>query len=67
MSLKEWQEYIVAAFPGIGAVLAKPILTKFGTIKKFVNASEERLQKVEKIGPEKAKRIKEVVDKEYEG
>ena len=66
MSLKEWQEYIVAAFPGIGAVLAKPILTKFGTIKKFVNASEERLQKVEKIGPEKAKRIKEVVDKEYE-
>ena len=66
MSLNEWQEYVVAAFPGIGATLSKPILKKFKTIKKFVNASEDSLQKVEKIGPEKAKRIKEVVDKEYE-
>ena len=66
MSLNEWQEYVVAAFPGIGATLSKPILKKFKTIKKFINASEDSLQKVEKIGPEKAKRIKEVVDKEYE-
>ena len=66
MSLKEWQEYIVAAFPGIGAILSKPILKKFKTIKKFVNASEDKLQKVEKIGPEKAKRIREVVERGYE-
>ena len=66
LSLDEWQEYIISSFPGVGATLAKPILKKFKTIKKFVNAKEESLQKVEKIGPEKAKRIREVLDKEYE-
>ena len=33
--------------------------------KKVVNAKEERLQKVGKIGEIKAKKIREVLDKEY--
>ena len=33
--------------------------------KKLVNASEKDLQEVEKIGPAKAKQIKDVVEKEY--
>ncbi len=66
MALKEWQEYIIASLPGVGATLAKPLLKKFKTIKKVVNAKEDKLQKVEKIGPEKAKRIREILDKEYE-
>jgi Fanconi anemia group M protein len=67
MTLKQWQEFIVSSFPGIGGSLAKPLLKKFKTIKKFVNAKEETLQKVDKIGPTKARRIKEVLEKEYGG
>ncbi len=65
MSLKEWQEYIVSSFPGIGATLAKPILKKFKTIKKIVNAKQERLEKVEKIGPKKAEMIRKVLEEKY--
>lgn len=67
LSLKEQQEYVVGSFPGIGPTLAKPLLKKFKTIKRLINAKEDKLQKVEKIGPEKAKRIMEVVDSEYDG
>ncbi|KYK24554.1 hypothetical protein AYK26_03160 [Euryarchaeota archaeon SM23-78] len=61
----ELQEYIVGSFPGVGPVLAKPLLKKFKSIKKIVNAKEEQLKKVELIGDKKAKRIKEIVEKEY--
>ncbi|HLC96510.1 MAG TPA: DEAD/DEAH box helicase [Candidatus Nanoarchaeia archaeon] len=67
MSLKEWQEYIVAALPGIGATLAKPLLKKFKTVRKLFNAKHEQLEKVEKIGPKRAEEIRKVLDNEYEG
>ena len=67
LTLKEQQEYIVSSFPGIGPTLAKPLLKKFKSIKKIVNAKQENLEKVGKIGPEKAKGIREVVEKDYEG
>ena len=67
MSLKEWQEYIVSALPGVGGTLAKPLLKKFRTVKKIINAKPEKLEKVEKIGPKKAQAIKDVVEREYEG
>ncbi|MBU1198436.1 MAG: DEAD/DEAH box helicase [Nanoarchaeota archaeon] len=63
---KDIQEYIIGAFPGVGATIAKPLLRKFKSIKKIVNAKEEDLKKVELIGDKKAKRIKEIVDKKYE-
>lgn len=62
----ELQEYIIGALPGVGPVLAKPLLKKFKTIKKIINAKEEQLKKVELIGDKKAKRIKEIIEKEYE-
>jgi Fanconi anemia group M protein len=62
---KELQEYIISAFPGVGSILAKPLLKKFGTIRNIVNAGEEELKQVELIGDKKAKRIKEVVEKDY--
>jgi Fanconi anemia group M protein len=65
-SLKEQQEYIVSALPGVGATLAKPLLKKFKTIKKLINAKKEKLEKITKIGPKKAQAIKDVVEKEYE-
>ena len=47
--------------------LARPLLEKFKTIKKIINAKQEKLEKVEKIGPKKAAEIKKVTESEYEG
>jgi len=66
MTLKEQQEYIVSGLPGIGMALAKPLLGKFKSVKKIINAKPEKLEKVEKIGPKKAKAIRDVVEGEYE-
>jgi len=65
MSINEAQEYIISAFPNVGPQLAKELLKYFKTIKNFVNASEEELQKVEGVGDKKAKGIKDVNEKEY--
>lgn len=62
---KQLQEYIVSSLPGIGTSLAKPLLDKFGSIKKIVNASEEELKRVELIGDKKGKQLKELFEKEY--
>jgi len=64
-SLKEQQEYVVSSFPGVGGTLAKPLLKKFKSIKKIVNAKEESLKKIKLIGEKKAKRIREVIDSDY--
>jgi ERCC4-related helicase len=66
MTIREQQEYVISSLPGVGITLARPLLQKFRTIKKLVNAGEESLQKVEKIGPQKAKQIREVLDTEYQ-
>ncbi len=65
MSENEEQEVLVSGFPSINIALAKRLLSKFKTIRRIVNASEESLQKVEGIGEEKAKRIKGLVEREY--
>jgi len=65
LSLPEQQEYIVSSFPGVGPKLSKPLLRKFKTIKKIVNAKKEKLEKVEKIGPKKAEEIRKVLDSKY--
>lgn len=63
---KEIQEYIISSIPDIGPRLAPALLQHFKSIKKIANASIEELQKVELIGKIKAKRIKELMEKEYE-
>ena len=65
MTLKDWQEYIIAALPGVGSTLAKPLLREFKSVKNVVNASSDELKKVEKVGPIKAKKIKDITDSEY--
>jgi Fanconi anemia group M protein len=65
LTLKEQQEYIISALPGVGPVLSKPLLEKFGSVKNIINASIDKLKEVELIGEKKAARIKEIVDSEY--
>ncbi len=64
-TLKEQQEYIIESLPSIGPTLARSLLKKFKSVKKVVNASEEKLQKIKKLGPKKAKLIKKVIDSKY--
>ena len=64
---KELQEYIISSLPGIGKKIAKNLLEEFKTVKNIIQASEDELKNVELIGKKKAKRIKDIIDKEYEG
>ncbi len=66
LSLKEQQEFITSSLPGIGSSLAKSLLKQFKNIKKIVNANEEELKVVEKIGSKKASEIRKVLDSNYE-
>ncbi|MBU1201703.1 MAG: DEAD/DEAH box helicase [Nanoarchaeota archaeon] len=65
LSLKEQQEYLISAIPGIGAALARPLLKEFKSPGKVINASEEALRKVKLIGEKKAKKIRELIDSDY--
>ena len=64
-TLKEQQEYLIESLPTVGPTLSKSLLKKFKTVKKIINAKEEQLQKVEKIGKLKAKKIKDVIEESY--
>jgi len=65
LTIKEQQEYIIESFPGIGPTLAKALLKKFKTIEKIINADEDELKKVKKLGPKKIEAIKKVLKKRY--
>ena len=64
-SLAEQQQLIVEGLPSVGPKLAKALLENFKTVKNLVNASEEELQKVKKIGKKKARIIKNILEEEY--
>jgi ERCC4-type nuclease len=66
LSIKEQQEFIVSSLPGVGSVLARPLLKYFKSVKNLINAPKEELEKVEGIGEKKAEKIKEIVDREYQ-
>ncbi len=65
LTLKEQQELIIESLPGVGPVLAKSLLKRFKSVRKVVNAKEDDLKKVKKIGEKKAKSIKDLFDKGY--
>jgi ERCC4-related helicase/DNA uptake protein ComE-like DNA-binding protein len=66
LTLKEQQEYLVASIPGVGSILSKPLLKKFGSVARLVNAKEEELRQVDKIGEKKAKEIQRVLWERYD-
>jgi len=59
------REYVVASLPAIEATLAKRLLEKFRTVEGVFAASEKDLQEIDKIGPKKARRIRELLSGEY--
>ncbi|MBI2666844.1 DEAD/DEAH box helicase family protein [Candidatus Woesearchaeota archaeon] len=65
-TLKEQQEFLIAALPNVGIVTAKNLLMHFGSIKGVVNASSEELIKLEGVGEKTAEKLKEVFEGGYE-
>jgi ERCC4-related helicase len=56
-SVREHQEYILSAFPGVGLKHARLLLDHFGSLGQVVEADEEELKKVPGIGDKIAKSI----------
>ncbi len=65
MTVAELQEYVISGLPGVSITLARRLLKKLRTIKSVINAGEEELKEVPGIGPEKAKKIRELSEAEY--
>ena len=65
MSLIEKQQFLVEGLPNVSAVLAKRLLTHFGSVKDIVDASEKELQEVDGIGKNIASDIIKLLHAEY--
>ncbi len=66
MTKAEIQVYVVSSLPMIGPNTAKRLLEYFGTIENVFTANVDELMKVEGIGKEKAKKMRELITSRYE-
>ncbi len=66
MDLRQRQQFIVEGLPNISSILAKRLLSHFGSVEGVMTASIEELQEVEGIGKVKAKAIREVMEARWE-
>ena len=65
-STRDLQEFLVAGLPSVNTKLSRRLLEKFGTVRKVMSASEERLMRVEGVGKKKAKNIWCLLNEKYE-
>ena len=63
----QWKQFIVESLPGIGPKTAKALLNHFGTVENVFIASKQELREVEGIGDKRAKEIRQMLSKKYEG
>ena len=62
--IKTQQLYILQGLPGVGAELAKRLLAGFHSVSAVMTATEIELQRIEGIGPSRARYIRRVLDTE---
>jgi DNA excision repair protein ERCC-4 len=60
--LQRQQLSVLCSLPGVGEKLATRMLEKFGTPLRVLDASSVELSKVEGLGKERAKKIKEMLE-----
>jgi Fanconi anemia group M protein len=63
-TLEEKQQFLIEGLPLIGPKLAKTLLSEFKSPMNILNASEEVMLGVDKLGPKKYKLIRDVLDLE---
>jgi ERCC4-type nuclease len=59
--------FVVQGLPSVGGVLSSRLLERFGTVRRVMRAQERELRRIPLVGPEKARRISEVLDRPWEG
>ncbi|MEN6609396.1 MAG: DEAD/DEAH box helicase [Methanoregulaceae archaeon] len=64
-SEKEEIEYVISSLPGVGMRTARLLLGHFGSIRAIANASEDEIRAVKGVGGKTARRIAEIVGKDY--
>ncbi len=64
--LPDLQRRVVEMLPKVGAVTARALLQRFGSIERIVGASEEELREVRGVGEKSAAEIRAVLGGEYE-
>lgn len=67
MTDDERLRFLVEGLPNVSAVLARRLLTHFGTVHALVNAQVEELMEVEGVGPKIAAAIHAVLRTQYVG
>jgi DNA excision repair protein ERCC-4 len=63
--LKSRQLYILQGLPGVGPVIAKRLLKRFGTLSAALNAGVEELCQVEGIGTASGKKIRHILESKF--
>jgi ERCC4-type nuclease len=63
--MREHQEYILSAFPGIGLHHARMLLDHFGTLQNVMNAKPEDLKRIPGIGNKIANTVWDISRKQY--
>jgi len=65
MSNRERQQFIIEGLPNVSAVIAKRLLSHFGSIKGISNASEKELLEVKGVGKNIARDITNIINANY--
>ncbi len=65
-TLEEKQQFLIEGLPLVGPKLAKSLLQEFKSPTNILEASEEDMLTIEKLGPKKYKLIRDVLDLEGE-
>jgi len=61
------QEQIVCGLPGVSTVTCRRLLENFGSVERVFSATEDELLQVKGVGKKLAKRIREILEKEWKG
>ena len=54
--------YMLQGLPGVGPALAHRLLLEFGSVERVITADEAALMRIRGVGPQKAARIRELVE-----
>ena len=65
LSTSDTMQFIVEGFPNVSAVIAKRLLSHFGSIRALASASEKELQEVHGVGKKIAASIYSMINQEF--
>jgi Fanconi anemia group M protein len=64
---QEEMMFVVQGLPSVGGVLSARLLDHFGTVRRVMRSNERELRRIPLVGPEKARRVTELLDRPWRG